>query len=198
VQEALKDSSDEALNSAKKGDRAAFARLMEAHLRLVMHVTARMVRNPEDQKDLCQEIFLKVYQNLDSFRHESKLSTWIAKIAYHTCLNHLQRKKASWLHDAADPQRPSDPPDENALAPDSEYAEWDANERLHREIARLPFRYRTVLTLYHLDGMGCREIAQIMSLPEGTVKSHLHRARRLLKEKLLSRYRKEELCGQAI
>jgi RNA polymerase sigma factor (sigma-70 family) len=198
VQKALKDCSDEALKSIEKGDRAAFARLMEAHLRLVMHITARMVRNPEDQKDLCQEIFLKVYQNLGSFRHESKLSTWIAKIAYHTCLNHLQKKKVSSLYDAAVRRRPWDPADVDGLAPDSEFAEWDASERLHREIAQLPVRYRTVLTLYHLDEMGCREIAQIMSLPEGTVKSHLYRARRLLKEKLLSQYRKEELCGQAI
>jgi RNA polymerase sigma-70 factor (ECF subfamily) len=198
VQETLKDSSDEALRSFEKGDRTAFARLMEAHLRLVMHITARMVRNPEDQKDLCQEIFLKVYQNLETFRHESKLSTWIAKIAYHSCLNHLQKKRALFMNDAAAPKRSSDPPDMNGLAPDSEFAEWDANERLHREIAQLPVRYRTVLTLYHLDEMSCKEISQIMSLPEGTVKSHLFRARRLLKEKLLKQYRKEELCGQAI
>jgi RNA polymerase sigma factor (sigma-70 family) len=192
------DISGEALQRIQNGDRAAFGQLMEMYLRLVTHITARMVHNLEDQKDLCQEIFLKIYLNLGTFRHESKLSTWIAKIAYHTCLNHLQKKRTLLMDDVSPQNQLPELPDFDGFTPDSAFEERDVNEKIQREIARLPVRYRTILTLYHLDEMSYQEIAQVMSLPQGTVKSYLFRARRMLKAKLLTHYRKEELCGQAI
>jgi RNA polymerase sigma factor (sigma-70 family) len=187
------------LQRIRDGDHEAFARVMRAHLPLVMHVTARMVTDHEDRKDLCQEIFLKVYRNLEAFRGESKLSTWIARIAYNTCLNHVQKRRPDLLNGSLPPKvRIEDREDGDVRLPDAATEDHDVSEKLHREIDRLPVRYRTVLTLFHMEGMRIEEISTVMDMPEGTVKNDLFRARRILKEKLLARYAREELCGQCI
>jgi len=188
----------EEIQRIQGGDHEAFARLMKAHLPLVMHVTARMVADHEDRKDLCQEIFLKVFRNLESFRGESKLSTWIARIAYNSCLNHLQKKRPDLPGGGLPGIRIEDRVDWGVRLPDAAVEGLDVSEKLHREIDRLPVRYRAVLTLFHLEGMRIEEIAEAMDMPEGTVKNDLFRARKILKEKLLACYAREELCGQSI
>ena len=79
------------------------------------------------------------------------------------------------------------------MLPDEAAEEMDLSMRLRAEIEHLPAAYRTVLTLYHLEGLSYSEIGEVMELPEGTVKSHLFRARKRLKARLLSRYRREDL-----
>jgi RNA polymerase sigma-70 factor (ECF subfamily) len=188
----------EDIQAILEGNQEAFARLMKAHLPLVAHITARMVTDQEDRRDICQDVFLKVYSHLDRFRGESKLSTWIARIAYNTCLNHAQKKRPEISDDTRPGNRIDDRADDGAAPPEAETESFDVNERLHREIGLLPVRYRAVLTLFHLEGMRIGEIASVMGMPEGTVKNDLFRARRILKEKLLARYAPEELCGQGI
>jgi len=152
-----------------------------------------LVPNAADREDLCQDVFLKVYQNLNSFRHESKLSTWIAKIAYNTCINHLQKKKVPLFDDrSSDVQSLEEIPGDPML-PDGLTEKSDIAHRLQLEIGRMSLQYRTILTLYHLDEISYAEIGKIMNLPEGTVKSHLFRARKQLRNRLMSKYRKEEL-----
>ena len=181
------------IDRIKRGDERAFQTLFENHQRLVMHIVCRMISNVTEREDMCQEIFIKVYQNLDCFRYESKLSTWIAKIAYNTCINQIQKKKILLYDDHS----PEDMSLENIsgeqLLPDTFTEEKDMVVHLQREIDKLDVRYRTILTLYHLIGMNYSEIGLIMELPDGTVKSHLFRARKILKKQLLSLYRKEEL-----
>jgi len=192
------DNSAETVEKVLNGEPEAFAALMKAHLPLVMHIAARMVTDHEDRKDLCQEIFLKVYRNLEGFRGESKLSTWIATIAYNSCLNHAQKKRPGLLDDSPGGARLREPEDRESPTPDERAASREISEKLHSEISRLPVRYRAVLTLFHLEGMPIGEIAAVMNMPEGTVKNDLFRARKILKEKLLARYAREELCEQVI
>src|SRR4030042_4444550 len=75
------------------GDRVVFKTLVEDYQRLVSHIVFRMVSVKEDREDICQDVFLRIYQNLGDFRSESELSTWIARIAYNACLNHLDKRK---------------------------------------------------------------------------------------------------------
>jgi RNA polymerase sigma factor (sigma-70 family) len=192
------DKSAEIVERILNGDDGAFAALMKAHLPLVMHLVARMVEGHEDRKDLCQEIFMKVYRNLEGFRGESKLSTWIAQIAYNTSLNHSLKKRPSLWDDSLRGAGIREPEDIGSPPPDERTASRDVSEKLHAEISRLPARYRAVLTLFHLEGMPIGEIAVVMDMPVGTVKNDLFRARKILKEKLLARYAQEELCGQGI
>lgn len=189
------------------GDMAAFREFVEEYQRLVCHVVFRMVLNESDREELCQEVFMKIYQNLGKFEFKSKLSTWIARVAYNACINYLKKKKVPLYDDLAEAEQlpggeisgtERAPTFAENVAGDSQPQDEFMMSRelshfLHQEINRLPVQYRTVLTLYHLDELSYREIGEIVSLPEGTVKSYLFRARKLLKERMLEKYPAEEL-----
>ena len=175
------------------GDRGAFRTLVERYQRLVSHIVFRMIPNDTDREDVCQEVFIKVYENLSGFRFESKISTWIAKIAYNTSVSYLEKMKTHLYDSISSENEPLLELSDNNILPD-EYAEArDLSLRLAREIDRLPVLCGTILSLYHLEGMSYNEIRQIMQLPEGTVKSYLFRARKLLKKRLSISYQREEL-----
>jgi RNA polymerase sigma-70 factor (ECF subfamily) len=163
----------------RSGDGDAFEEFVRRHQRLIFFMVCRMVPETADREDLCQDVFLKAFRSLPRFRNECKLSTWLARIAYTTCLNHIKKGKRGFR----DPGLPEDLPDPE-LAPDRRMERDETSLRLTTEMAKLPAAYRAVLTLFHLEDMPVWEIAKVMDLPEGTVKSHLFRARRLLKDRL--------------
>ncbi|UFH52888.1 RNA polymerase sigma factor [Spirosoma sp. KNUC1025] len=166
-----------------QGNVRAYQTLVERYQRLVLHMIRRIVQQPADVEDVCQDVFMKVYQHLPDYQFESKLSTWIATIAYRTGINYL-KKHQKFRH-----QQPIDPSsdlDIDSGLPDPEelavYNDW--RTFLHAQIDKLPVHYRTILTLYHLDELSYEEIGQVTALPAGTVKNYLFRARKLLKEAL--------------
>ena len=137
----------------RAGDTHAFQSLIEQYQRLVTHIVFRMVSNSADREDLCQDIFLRVYQNLDGFRFESKISTWIARIAYNVCVNHLQKKKVP-LYDDATPETDSiEDISGTQNLPDAIVERKDITSIIQTEIDGMDIRFRTILTLYHLDNM---------------------------------------------
>lgn len=170
----------ELINQILNGNMNAFTFLVNRYQKLVVHIIGRLIQRQDELEDVCQEVFLKVYQNLGKYRNECKLSTWIATIAYNTSINYLRKfKKAIEVN-------PDDSAAMRNLA-DYGYADYERND-LHRyireQIELLPVHYRTVLTLYHLEEFSYQEIEQITGMPEGTIKSYLFRAKALLKEKL--------------
>lgn len=177
----------------RAGDRETFRLLVERFQGLVGHLVFRLVREPDEREDLCQEVFLRVYRHLPRFRGDCRLSTWIAQITYNTCLNWLQKKRVQiYGRDASEGTSLDDLPGA-CPSPEEMATNQDLAERLEQEIMALPLPYRMILTLYHVQEMSYEEIGQVMGLPQGTVKSYLFRARRRLKERLLSNYRREEL-----
>jgi RNA polymerase sigma-70 factor (ECF subfamily) len=178
------------------GDAEAFKHLVEMNQRLVSHIVFRMVDNETDREDVCQEVFMRVYRSLGSFQFRSKLSTWIARIAHNTCGNYLEKRRIPLYDDLRPEGQSIDSYAGDGELPD-EYAERQETQvRLRKEIEQLPIQYRTIVTLYHLDEMTYREIGDVMELPEGTVKSYLFRARRMLKERLMVKYLPEELWNR--
>lgn len=175
------------------GDTKAYQSFIEEYQRLVMHIVFRMISNVADREDVCQDVFIKAYQNLSNFHFESKISTWLAKIAYNTCINYLKKKKVPLFNDFSTDGESIDNFLSDHASPDEFAERRDLSLRLQNEINKLPVQFRTILTLYHLDEMSYSEIVEIMGLPEGTVKSYLFRARKLLKERLISKYQQEEL-----
>jgi RNA polymerase sigma factor (sigma-70 family) len=175
------------------GDREAFKTLVVNYQRLVSHVVFRMVTGDEDREDVCQEVFLRIFRGLESFKFESKLSTWIARIAYNASVNHLVRGKSIADSDQSDGELQACA--EPGHSPEIRTERSDLRTRLNAEIEQLPAIYRVAVTLYHLEECKYEEIAEIMNMPIGTVKSHLFRARRMLKERLLSKYSREEIWG---
>ena len=176
------------------GDKIAFQSFVKEYQCLVTHIVFRMISNREDREDTCQEVFMKIYQNLSSFRSESKLSTWIARIVYNTCLNYLEKRKLPLLDDLSFGEQAPESFSENNPRPDELTDERELTFLLQAEIEKMPVHFRTILTLYHLEGMSYNQIGEITGLPDGTVKSYLFRARRLLKERLLAKYQPEDLC----
>jgi RNA polymerase sigma-70 factor (ECF subfamily) len=165
----------------------AFERLVRDHQRLVWHVVERMVRHPEDARELSQEVFLRVYQKLEQYRHESSLATWIGRIAFSLASRHLQRKRLP-IDDAG--SRGDDDGDDalTRVADSFDLAEAFADAELMacvaEEMEALPPMQRTLIGLYHLDELGIAEISSITGQPEGTVKNSLFRARKRLRERL--------------
>jgi RNA polymerase sigma factor (sigma-70 family) len=170
----------ELISQILSGNRNAFAFLVSRYQKLVVHIAGRLIQRQDELEDVCQEVFLKVYQNLGQYRNECKLSTWIATIAYNTGINYL-RKHKNWNE--------VNPEDSIALRNLTDfrvenYEKADLHRYIREQIELLPVHYRTVLTLFHLEEFSYQEIEQITGMPEGTVKSYLFRAKALLKEKL--------------
>lgn len=174
------------------GDTTAFTELVEKYQNLVAHLVFQMLPRAADHEDLCQDVFIKIYRNLGFFHFEARLATWIAKITVNTCVNYLNKKKASLYADfnAGDDL---DLLPANLAGPEDEAEQKDTTRHLKRLIEQLPVHYRTILTLFHLEEMSYQEICEVTALPEGTVKNYLFRARKLLKERLQACYPEEVL-----
>ncbi|MFH2050703.1 MAG: sigma-70 family RNA polymerase sigma factor [bacterium] len=177
------------------GNKAALQTFIESYQKLVSHVVFRMISNNHDREDLCQEVFMKVYQNLNGFQHECKISTWIARIAHNTCLNYLEKMRVPLLDDviSSEDENIIDNFSNDSISPVDYTETRDLNQRVQDEINILPPRMGVLLALYHLEDMSYEEIAEITSQPMGTVKSYLFRARKMLKDNLMSKYCLEEI-----
>lgn len=192
--EATLDQSLPLVDAVLAGNKTAYRQLIEMHRRLVEVIVSRMIANEEDRRDLAQEVFVKVYERLGQFQRNSKFSTWISRVTINTCLNHLEKKRTPLYEDEVSNESTVDDCEIETESP-HEFAE-DRNlaVRLSEEIDRLPVVQGTILSLYHLQDMSYSEISGLMKLPEGTVKSYLHRARNLLKRRLSDKYSPEDLC----
>lgn len=176
------------------GDLGSFNVLVQNHERLVFHMVRKLLGNQnEDVEDLCQEVFLKVYKHLGSFKNEAKLSTWIGSIAFRTAMHYCQKNgiKTEELTEAT-PASGSDPSPENALIAK------DEKTYLHQQIERLPAHYKTCLLLFHFEEMSLKDIEKTTGWPEGTVKSYLYRGRKMLKDQLEAYQRINETKHETI
>jgi RNA polymerase sigma-70 factor (ECF subfamily) len=152
------------------GRSEAFAALVERYDRAVYHLAFRTLRDGEEARDAAQEAFFKAFRSLRTFKPEAKFSTWLFAITYHACCDRLARRKRYSNEEL--PERA-----DAAAGPESEAIANDEARRLRAAIAALPEKYRTVITLYHLQGKQYDEIAKVLGVPIGTVKTHLFRAK---------------------
>lgn len=165
------------------GNNHAFRFLVSKHQRLVLHVVGRIVQQQDQVEDVCQEVFIKIFKRLQSFRGDSKLSTWIATIAYNTAITHIRRQKRK--NELSYDDEPRLLSADKGTGPNQKRLEKEEVEKyLLKLIETLPVHYRTVLTLYHLEEFSYKEMVEITGMPEGTIKSYLNRARTLLKGKI--------------
>jgi RNA polymerase sigma-70 factor (ECF subfamily) len=183
------------------GDTNAFKTIMKNTEGLVAQIVFKMIPIAEDRKDTAQDIYLKTFKKLNTFKFRSKLSTWIAQIAYNTCLSYLEKKKLIFPGNNINDDESADNAFEilnnrNAsLKNETENIifQKELSQILKTEIDKLSPVYKTLITLYHNEELPYSEIAEITNLPEGTVKSYLFRARKTLRNNLLLTYKKEAL-----
>jgi RNA polymerase sigma-70 factor (ECF subfamily) len=158
-----------------RGD--CFGTLVERYERAVYHLAFRTLRDVEEAKDACQEAWLKAYRALGSFRPGAKFSTWIFTICYRVCCDRLAKRKR---FTGEEPPDLADP----GAGPERLYEAAEEAARLRAAIEALPEKYRVVITLFHLQGKQYDEIAAVLGLPLGTVKTHLFRAKDALRTAL--------------
>ncbi|TMM56958.1 RNA polymerase sigma factor [Maribacter algarum] len=181
-----------------EGNSNAFKTIVVNTQGLVVQIIYKMIKNQEDREDLAQEVFLKAYDKLGSFKFNSKLSTWIGTITYNTCLNFLEKKKILILNIDEDGLESWDLIDRKVLGNsnsqvDSHILRKEKHQIIASEIENLPPLYKTLISLYHNQELSYKEIGEITSLPEGTLKNYLYRARKQLKNNLLGKYKREDL-----
>lgn len=190
------------VNHVLRGDHAAFALIIKNTEALVASIVYKMIPGPEDRKDIAQDVYLKAFHKLAGFKFQCKLSTWIAQIAYNTCLSWLEKKKLVLPEGVrGDNDGQGDPLDHLSNRRANLFDQPSAAPLLEKQrsaiinaaIDQLSPVYKTIVSLYHQQEFSYAEIAEMTSLPEGTVKSYLFRARKALKDHLLLQYKKEEL-----
>ncbi|MEQ9468315.1 MAG: RNA polymerase sigma factor [Ekhidna sp.] len=165
------------------GSESAIRLLIGKYERLVVHMVSRAVYNDQDREELCQDVFIKVIDKLGTFNFDSKLSTWIATIAFRMAVNFAKKKKL----DQVELEEVEFRIGETVEVTEQE----DMNRFILRLVDQLPLNYKSVLTLFYLDGFSYPEIVEITGMPEGTVKNYIHRARLKLKKIVEEQAKKE-------
>ena len=174
---------------ARGGREAAYRELVRRYERPVFALVYRMVRDRELAEDLAQETFVKALNAIDSYRPEFKFSSWIFKIANNAAIDHLRRRELDTLSLEGSPHAETPQMVEATALQIGERGETQLEEvenkelggEIERAIAKLRPEYRTCILLRHVEGRAYEEIAEILNLPLGTVKTYIHRARNELR-----------------
>jgi RNA polymerase sigma-70 factor (ECF subfamily) len=160
-----------------------FEVLVRRYQRLVATAALRMGVPRQEIEDVANEVFLKVYRNLKSYEPQHALSTWLYRITVNTALDLRRRRRPdARAEEIPDNLRDSGP------SPHERAAEAQRSRLLHEALRRIPEHYRVPLLLSHVEGLPVEEVARVLELPEGTVKSRLFRARAILKETIRRHY----------
>ena len=178
---------EELVEDVKKGNIDAFEDIVKKYENKVYGIVFHMMKNQNEVEDLAQEVFLKVYKNLDRFKGDSSLYTWIYKITVNLCLDELKKRKNIIYLDEKisvedgeiDKELPS-----NERSQEELYEDKELKENLHRCINKLPDKQKMMIVLRDIKGFSYDEIAEITNNKIGTVKSQINRARLKLKELL--------------
>jgi RNA polymerase sigma-70 factor (ECF subfamily) len=181
VAEPVAGDSAEFVDQLRAGDRRAFEELVRLQQHRVYGLALRMLGNAAEAQDVSQEAFLRAHRGLADFRGDARLSTWLYAIVSRLCLNRLAgTERRLTRHGEETLVRLPDA----APGPDQTLERGELEEALHRAIVELPDERRIVVVLRDIEGLAYEEIAEVLDVPVGTVRSRLHRARLDLKEKL--------------
>lgn len=174
----MSDPYGELVDHSRRGDTAAFAKLVAETQGRVYSLAYGVLGNREEAQDVSQEIYLRVWRALPHFRGDAKFSTWLYRVGINTCLNRRRQLRAQLgVVDDQEVLRKFEAPDGHPL---TTTIEREQRQALWETVGRLPEKYRLVIILFYQHELTYREIADLLSLPLGTVKAHLNRARQAL------------------
>jgi RNA polymerase sigma-70 factor (ECF subfamily) len=193
-----RDDEPELIEACRRGDTSAFGILVRRYQDRLFPTMLRLSGRPEDAQDLLQDAFLKAFQKLKRFHGESSFYTWLYRIAVNLALSDRRRRRPIVGWEAPSSYRPgTDPPSSIELADPSEPLEKaELNQCVQAALNRLAKDHRAVVVLKDLDGLRYEEIAEILNIPVGTVRSRLHRARLELRERLRGLVEEQPIRGR--
>jgi RNA polymerase sigma-70 factor, ECF subfamily len=177
---------------ARDGSERAYRELIGRYQRPVFSLIYRLVRDREKAEDLAQDTFIKVLNNIDRYKPEFKFSSWIFKIAHNTSLDHLRRKEPETLsidgsphaRTAAETEASTITPESSSETPEQYTLNRELGTEIDAALGTLRPDYRTAIVLCHVEGRPYEEVAEIMGVPLGTVKTYIHRGRKELMQRL--------------
>lgn len=183
---------------ALKGDQSAYAELLERFRRPVFSLIYRMIGDREQAEDLAQESFVKAFNNLDTYKPGYRFSSWLFKIANNHAIDHLRRARLKTVSIHGSPHAATAAREEETRivleapgeTPEQEVLALELGSEIEAAISRLRPEYRTAVILRHVENRSYEEIAEVMDVPIGTIKTFLHRARAELRGALA--YLREE------
>ncbi len=189
-------SDKELVRLSRRGDERAARELVHRFERPVFSIVYRMVRDRELAEDLAQDAFVRTFNHLDRYDSRYKFSSWLFKIAYNLTVDHLRKRELQTISvhgapDAVTPERQEATSltlQSEEESPDDRIVAKELAGELEEAIAGLREDYRTAILLRHVEGRPYEEIAEIMDIPLGTVKTYIFRARRELREALSASY----------
>lgn len=177
----MTSSDNNLVQKAARGDVEAFAHLVRNYSGLVYRVAMRVL-GPQEAQDASQEVWIRVWRNLKRFRGDSAFSTWLYKITVNTCLNARKREQTREAREFGDevlyPAIPIPPGDE--YDPETAALNEERRAEIFRALERVRVEHRAALVLRHMEGLSYREVAQILEVPDGTVKGWVSRGRAAL------------------
>ncbi len=187
----------EIIQKLQQGNEQAFKQLVENYQKLVVNTCFGMVHNTEDAEDIAQEVFIEVFRSIQNFRADSKISTWLYRIAVNRSLNFIRdNKRKRWVHSIEDlvkgiSRQVGEIQNINNETPVSELENSQRAKILHAAIDSLPENQKTAFTLNKYEDLSYKEISEVMNLSVSSVESLIHRAKIKLQEKLYLCYKKK-------
>lgn len=186
----------EIISKLREGDEPTFKKLVEDYQKMVVNTCFGLVNDREDAEDIAQEVFIEVFRSIDRFRSDSKISTWIYKIAINRSLNHIRNnKKRFWFQSFEEAVKNKNNPLQRITVSQTEQPEFNVENKqratlLHEAINRLPKNQKVAFTLSKYEDLSYREISEVMDLSVSSVESLLHRAKKNLQKRLYDCYKK--------
>ncbi len=178
------------MRAIQKGDMVAFNEMVDRYKDRLMNVISRMLSSQEEAEDIVQETFVRVYQHRQSFNFKHCFSTWIYTICLNLARNELRKRKKFKFFDIYDMQG-----SEREFAVEAKIP-TRLPEALDKAIRELPEKYRLAFILRDVEEMAYDEVAKVLSVPLGTVKSRVNRARLMLREKLTPRLEEQHALSK--
>ncbi|MFS0784259.1 RNA polymerase sigma factor SigW [Bacillus sp. 1P06AnD] len=171
-----------------KGDHNAFGEVVEIYKDKVFQLCYRMLGNRHEAEDMAQEAFVRAFVNIHSFNIKRKFSTWLYRIATNLCIDRIRKKKPDYYLDAeiagAEGLNMYSQVASDTKMPEDEVESLELQDRIQKEILKLPEKYRTVIVLKYIEELSLKEIGEILDLPIGTIKTRIHRGREALRKQL--------------
>jgi len=176
----------ELIRQFKNGSESAFTALVKRYQPRLLQVATLLLKDEYDAMDMVQDVFVKVYYSLKSFREDSALYTWLYRILYNRCITHLRKKKIVSFFTIGDEEETPDIPSTTPF-PDKDFENKELMKAITAAIEKLPMRQRTAFTLKQINDLKFSEIAGVMGITEGAAKaSYFHAVKKL--QDLLKNY----------